>query len=61
MADLLGMNLSPPPGVALPSLPGVPSREGDFLADLEGVFLSDVLSLFSPPLVPTRPSRLGDF
>ena len=60
MADLLGMNLSPPPGVLmLPSLPGVPRRDGDLRADFDGVFLSEVLSLFSPELGP--PSLPGDF
>ena len=60
MADLFGMNLSAPPGVVLPSLPGVPTLEGDLLWLLEGVFLSEVLSLFSPLLLP-RPTRPGDF
>ena len=57
MADLFGMNLSPPPGVTLPSRPGVPRREGDRRADLEGVFLSEELNLFRSP----APSRPGDF
>ena len=58
MAALLGMNLSPPLGVTLPSLPGVPSLEGDFLGVLDGVFLREVLNLFIPKLLP---SLLGDF
>ena len=56
MADLLGMNLSPPPGVFLPGVPwpsleGVPDLEGDLFGALEGVFLvRDSLSLFMPLL-----------
>ena len=61
MADLLGMNLSAAPGVVLPSLPGVPSLEGDLLWFLDGVFLTEVLSLFRPLLPPPSSIRPGDF
>ena len=60
MDDLLGMNLSPPPGVFLPGVPGpslegVPALEGDLLGVLDGVFLvNDSLSLLSPPPPPLK-------
>ena len=51
MADLLGMNLSPPPGLVLPSLPGIDSLEGDLLFLLVGLFLPEVTIADRDPII----------